>query len=81
MSASSRRLEMLLVDHATEGLDPISQAEMRSLLSQSPGLDPESFELAAAAIELACDLCEDPLPSSLRSRLSLRARDLRGPAS
>lgn len=69
------RVQELLVDRATEGLDPERERELENLLPHCPDLDPESFELAAAAIELAYITAEEPLPETLRERLADQARD------
>ncbi|MEM6793923.1 MAG: hypothetical protein AAF725_08055, partial [Acidobacteriota bacterium] len=74
MSATERATE-LLVDRATQGLESNQQQELEELLPHAQDLDPESFELAAAAIELAMLRVEEPLPASLRTRLSAQARD------
>ena len=82
LSFEDRTLE-LLVDWATEGLDPIASGELDTLLEQGklrqgklgqgPGFDTDSFELAAAAIELAYTVPEEPLPSHLRDRITFQA--------
>ena len=82
MSLSAGRLEELLVDRATEGLDSSREMELNRLLPEYPDLDPESFELAAAAIELACFEAEElgsaeALPAELRARVDGQARRFR----
>ena len=79
MTAAAERAEELLVDRVTEGLDARRQRELDRLLPRCPDLDPESFELAAAAIELACTAAEEPLPAALRDRLARQARELYRP--
>ena len=63
----------LMVDRATEGLSPQRQVELDGLLAARPELDPEAFELAAAAVELAYTTADEPLPAELRQRLSRQA--------
>ena len=75
MSTVATEARNLLVDRVTEGLDPRLEAELEGLLPACPDLDPESFELAAAAIELACITVEEPLPETLRERLGRQAAD------
>ena len=66
----------LLVERATEGLAPAREAELGELLASQPDLDPESFELAAAAIDLACTVIDEPVPEGLSLRLAVQAREL-----
>jgi hypothetical protein len=83
-SAAERALD-LLVENATEGLDARRQRELDELLDSLAGtaadaaadLDKESFELAAAAIELALTDAE-PMPAALRQRLGRQAADVFG---
>ncbi len=75
MPSEPRALD-LLVDRATEGLSPRREAELESHLASHPELDPEPFELAAAAIELACTVPEEPMPARLSRRLARRARGM-----
>ena len=80
------RLEQLLVLRATEGLDPESWGDLESLLDSLPEERPESWELAAAWINLALIEAHEPepepLPSHLRQRIvaegRLAVRSLRG---
>lgn len=72
---TTERATELLTYRATEGLEPIQQQELDELLPHTHDLDPESFELAAAAIELAVTQIEEPLPATLRARLSAQAQD------
>ena len=75
MTAAAARAQDLLVDRVTEGLGPRRERELAELLPRCPDLDPESFELAVAAIELACTAAEEPLPAALRDRLVRQAGD------
>ncbi|MHC4376708.1 MAG: anti-sigma factor [Planctomycetota bacterium] len=51
--AEREHLELLLIDLATEGLDPQRRHELDALLERAPDVDPEEYELAAAALDLA----------------------------
>ena len=65
------RLEELLAERATQGLDPAAERELNELLEADVhfGLDDE-FDLAAAAIELALLGDLDEMPRDVRERLS-----------
>ena len=75
MKNAADRATDLLIQRITEGLDPQSERELEALLADRPDLDAESFELAAAAIELTVTDTTDALPPSLRQRLSSQAQD------
>jgi anti-sigma-K factor RskA len=66
------RLEELMVDHATQGLSPQDEAELRAALASEPALrdEAEAYELAATAVELSLtrQSMED-LPPALREKL------------
>lgn len=72
LTPEDRALE-LLVDHATEGLDPIAAGELDDLIERLGDFDAEAFELAAAAVDLAHTVSDEPLPDRLRERLSEQA--------
>ncbi len=74
MNPASERATELLVDRATEGLDPGAESELRGLGLAAGGFDAEAFELAAAAIDLAHGSQDTELPGGLYQRLSLQAR-------
>lgn len=60
------RLHDLLVRQVTEPLTPAEEAELASLLAKWPHVDPEAFELAAAAIDVALTPADvAPLPPAL----------------
>jgi len=65
------RLDELLADQATQGLDAREQAELDGLLSETPGADPDVFAWSAAAAALAfgATATADTLPADLRARL------------
>ncbi len=72
------RLDPLLVLRATEGLDPESWEELEPLLESLPEEETESWELAAAWVDLAlaeAHECEtEPLPPHLRRRIAVEGR-------
>ncbi len=75
-AAAEERAVELLVDRVTQGLDPEREAEMETLLRDLPDLDSESFEVAAAAVELAYTRVDEPLPERLRRRVAAQAEEL-----
>jgi hypothetical protein len=69
------RMLQLLADHATEGLDSNSAAELGGLLSLHPEYDESCFEPSVAAIDLAMTPpSSEPLPKRLRGRILMDAR-------
>ncbi len=75
MNAGEALAVELLIDRATEGLDPGQQARLSPLLERFPELDDDSFELAAAAVELAHTIPAQPLPAVLRQRVAAQAAE------
>jgi len=74
MSRDLKKLEELLVDEATEGLDRVASEELEGLLSEHPDVDRYAYERTAAAVFLSVGVQEDEeLPASLRTRLSADA--------
>ena len=76
MSASiinNERLVELLVQRASEGLSANEQIELNRLLAQGNYSDAEQFEATAAALMLASSLEDEPLPASLKERLTQQA--------
>jgi hypothetical protein len=77
MSAYPEALGLLLVDHATEGLEADRRLELQRLQQELGLSHDDGFELAAAALDLAYgDLSQEPvepLPASLQQRLRDRA--------
>ena len=65
----------LLIDRATVGLNSIEQVGELRLLDRFPNLDDNSFELAAAAVDLAYTTPTQPMPATLRQRVSAQAAD------
>jgi hypothetical protein len=69
------RLEDLLAERATQGLDPGSERELQVLLAAHPECsNDERFDLAAAAIELALLGDLDEMPPDVRNRLASKGR-------
>ena len=78
------RLQQLLADRATEGLDPAEWAEIEQLLMSFPDEDPNSWDQAAAWVDVALveahERDPEPLPDHLRAgivaqgRLTVRGR-------
>lgn len=71
--AEREHLELLLIDLATEGLDAQRRRELDALLERAPDVDPEEYELAAAALDLALQsehaAQAAPLSSDLQARI------------
>lgn len=71
--AEREHLELLLIDLATEGLDPQRRRELDALLERAPDVDPEEYELAAAALDLALQsengASVAPLSDDLQARI------------
>lgn len=67
----------LLADRALQGADAAEEAGLNCLLQHYPELDAESFDRAAAALDLALAHGEEePLPSGLMNRLQVQAASL-----
>lgn len=69
MSAGVDRIQELLAEKAIHGLPSDQSAELDRLLRFAPEWNDESYERAAAAIDLAFDEGAEPLPDSLRARI------------
>ena len=65
----------LLIDRATEGLSQRAAHELEALLRELPEVDADALDLAAAAVELAYTMPEEPLPEPLRARVAARAAE------
>jgi len=76
LSEDSRLVE-LLTRRATEGLEASEQLELRCLLAEHPGVDEDSFDLAAAVVDRALAPPSEPMSISPDLDQSLRkmARD------
>lgn len=72
MSAQLQRLDDLLVDHVTGDLSPDDQPELQAALIDNQA-ELEAFELAAAAVDLALNPADEPMPSHLKLRLQRHA--------
>jgi hypothetical protein len=66
------RLEELLVQRATEVLDPAAEARLDRLLDEFPDNDAQCYERAAAAVCLAALSEADTMPVALREKIVLR---------
>lgn len=70
---NSERIDQLMVDAATQGLDHAEAAELRDAIDRDPALQAEAdaYELAATVTELALTgiSADETLPASLRERL------------
>lgn len=76
MNARDRaRLQELLADRATQGLDCVAAEELRALLAASSRIDDDGFDLAVAAIELVMLGELEEMPAGVRDRLRLRGRE------
>lgn len=68
------RLLDLLADQALEGLSDADARELETLLRRHPDVGAESFDEAAAALDLALQTAPlEPMPAELAARLSARA--------
>lgn len=69
------RLEELQADHAVAALTVEEEAELRVLLAELPGSDPDAFDRAAAAFDLALrSAAVEPMPVALAERVRADAR-------
>ncbi|MFT3878843.1 MAG: anti-sigma factor [Gemmatales bacterium] len=67
-------LHALLADRALQGADAAEEAGINCLLQHYPELDAESFDRAAAALDLALSgASEEPIPAALMNRLEVQA--------
>ncbi len=67
------RLYDLLADRATVGLTAAEAAELSTLQTRWPHVDPTEFDRAAAALHLATDPAPLPLPPHLLAKLEAAA--------
>jgi hypothetical protein len=68
------RLVDLLVKQTTEGLAPAEQAELDRLMTRHGDADSELVERVAAAVALAGQLDDEPMPADLRRRIESEGR-------
>ena len=71
----NERLADLLVQQASEGLSEADWHELDGLLIAYPEADPQALEVTAAALLLAGEWKEEPLPESVRRRLNAAAAE------
>ncbi len=76
MNAGQERLFELLASRATEGLSASDSQRLESLLEESPQVDAEGFDRAAAAVHLALLGPEMPVPEALKWKLAAASREL-----
>lgn len=67
-----RRVEELLAERATQGLAPAERGELQGLLAADPAVDPDGFDLAAAALALAMTTRVEPMPARIRQAVLSR---------
>lgn len=75
--AAMERADELMLERATQGLSPQQETELEDLLARHPELE-DGYELAAAAVELACLEVDEKLPESLRAELEAQGHRFRG---
>ena len=74
MTTQRDRIEALLIDEATEGLDAAASSELESLLANHPDIDRYGFQRAVAAVFLAaCGSPAEEMPASLKLKLENNA--------
>jgi hypothetical protein len=73
------RCEELFADRATHDLDAAARRELDEILMQHPEWEEESFELAAAALDLALQPSLEVMPDKVRKRLQEEARTWSAP--
>lgn len=73
--SNADRVYDLLIQRATEGLSAAEARELEALLKEHPEIDPESMDLAAAAVDQALAGPAAPMPASLRAKLERAADD------
>jgi len=70
MTATSERIELLLVEEATERLSPEKVAELEMLLIENKSVDRYAFERVATTVFLAATMVSPSvMPSELYARL------------
>jgi hypothetical protein len=78
MNAHRQRIDALLLSQATEGLTSPEGRELENLLANTPGVDRNCYEQAAAIVCLAICDCSRPLPRRLRAALTASAQAVLG---
>src|SRR5262245_66677470 len=63
------RLHELLADRATQGLGPPDAHELETLRIEFPNVDSGALDRCAAAIDLALERDDEPLPEALREKV------------
>ncbi len=75
---NEERLSELLVDRATEGLDPAAEIELREMLALGASFDPDAYELAAAAVHLTSAFPLQAMPAALEQAIRRQAEQFFG---
>jgi hypothetical protein len=71
MTTQRERIDALLIDEATEGLDAAARRELESLLATHPDVDRYGFQRAAATVFLAaCGSPTEKMPASLKLKVA-----------
>jgi anti-sigma factor RsiW len=74
MTTPRERIDALLVDEVTDGLDATARAELEALLAEHPDVDRYGFERVAAAVFLTAGATlHERMPATLRSKLTVAA--------
>ena len=73
MTAPREKIDALLVDEATVGLDDAARAELEALLTEHSDVDRYAFERAAAIVFLVGAARIEQMPATLRSKLAAEA--------
>ncbi len=77
-SFNLEHLHALLADRATQGADAAEEAALRCLLQHQPTLDAESFDRAAAALDLALQQGhEEAMPAHVIDKLQAQAASIK----
>jgi hypothetical protein len=74
MNGLRQRCIELLADRATRDLDDDRRRELNAILHQHPEWDDDSYELVAAALDLAIASEASTMPGSVRQRLAQTSR-------
>ncbi len=78
---NDERLVDLLIEQATAGLGSEELAELETLISRYPNTDRTEIERTVAALTLAGEFKEEPLPARVRERVLTAESAMRGRAA
>ena len=77
-SFNLEHLHALLADRAIQGADAAEEAAIRCLMQQTPSMDAESFDRAAAALDLALQQGhEEAIPAHVLDKLQAQAASIK----